>query len=133
MATYLEELCAALAEALFLRGAITLSCDSDHVALPRDRAVSLGLVINELVTNAAKHAFEESAAGAITVSFKAHGKGWRLTVTDDGKGMPPRKPARKSDGGLGRRLVEAFAKQAGGAVTTESGADGTTVTVDLAA
>jgi two-component sensor histidine kinase len=131
MADYMRELCAALSEALFLRGAITLSCDSDHAAIPRDRAVSLGLVLNELVTNAAKHAFEGRETGNITVAFRKHGDGWRLTVADDGKGMPARKPAKK-DGGLGQRLVEAFAKQAGGTIATESGPQGTVVTVDLA-
>lgn len=133
MATYLGELCAALSEALFLRGAITLACESEHAALPRDRAVSLGLVLNELVTNAAKHAFEGRAAGSIHVSFRASPGGWTLTVTDDGIGLPARKPTKGREGGLGQRLVEAFAKQAGGTITTDSGPEGTKVTVELAA
>jgi two-component sensor histidine kinase len=133
MATYLDELCSTLSEALFLRGAITLACDSEHVALPRDRAVSLGLVLNELVTNAAKHAFEGRAAGSINVSFRASPGGWTLIVSDDGIGMPVRKPAKGREGGLGQRLVEAFAKQAGGTIATKSGPEGTTVTVELAA
>jgi len=132
MATYLGELCSALAEALFLRGAITLACDSEHAALPRDRAVSLGLVLNELVTNAAKHAFEGRATGTIHVAFRARPGGWALIVADDGNGMPARKAPKGREGGLGQRLVEAFAKQAGGTIATESGPQGTTVTVELA-
>jgi len=130
MAAYLQELCAALSEALFLRGAITLTCDSDHAALPRDRAVSLGLILNELVTNAAKHAFEGRETGAIRVTFRAREGGWTLSVTDDGRGVPAGK-SRKN--GLGQRLVEAFANQAGGTIATESGPRGTTVKVELAA
>lgn len=129
MAAYLHELCSALAEALFLRGAINLSCQADHAAMPRDRAVSIGLVINELVTNAAKHAFEGREAGSIHVEFRGRDTGWRVTVADDGSGIQPREGAR--DGRLGQRLVEAFVKQAGGTIATETGEAGTTVTVDL--
>src|SRR5690606_3710240 len=56
MKDYLPDLCAALADALFLHGTITLQCTTDSVQMPRDRAVSIGLVVNELVTNAVKHA-----------------------------------------------------------------------------
>ncbi|MES2445221.1 MAG: histidine kinase dimerization/phosphoacceptor domain -containing protein [Pseudomonadota bacterium] len=132
MAAYLHELCAALSEALFLKGAITLSCESDPALIPRDRAVSLGLVLNELVTNAAKHAFAGRDSGAITVAFRAAGEGWRLTVADNGGGMPEAARPRGRDGGLGQRLVEAFVKQAGGTIATESGAEGTVVTVTVA-
>lgn len=133
MAAYLGELCTALAEALFLRGAITLACDADHAQLPRDRAVSIGLVLNELVTNAAKHAFQDRESGAISVGFRASGNGWRLTVADNGIGMPAERPKPSRNGGLGSRLLEAFAAQAGGKLSTASGVDGTVVTVELAA
>jgi two-component sensor histidine kinase len=129
MAAYLGELCSALSEALFLRAALTLDCDSDSVQMPRDRAVSIGLILNELVTNAAKHAFEGRAAGTIQVRFRATESGWRLTVADNGHGIPADKPVR--EGALGQRLVEAFAKQAGGTIATESGPGGTTITVEF--
>ena len=132
MAAYLHELCATLAEALFLRGAITLSCEADPVAMPRDRAVSLGLVVNELVTNAAKHAFTGRESGTIAIRFHAEAAGWTLRVVDDGTGIPQKPEARRRDGGLGQRLIEAFVRQAGGTVATESGANGTVVTVTLA-
>lgn len=132
MRAYLSELCSALADALFLHGAITLGCDADDGHMPRDRAVSIGLVLNELVTNAAKHAFAESDAGAIEVRFRKTATGWQLTVRDDGCGMPA--GVEKGGGpGLGQRLIDAFARQAGGTLFTESGPDGTTVTLTLAA
>jgi two-component sensor histidine kinase len=133
MAAYLHELCTALAEALFLRGAITLDCHSDHAAIPRDRAVSIGLVINELVTNAAKHAFEGRETGAIQVSFAGNRGGWRLTVSDNGRGLPSAPRPKSRDGGLGRRLIDGFVRQARGTISTESTPEGTTVTVDLEA
>ncbi|HEX4694984.1 sensor histidine kinase [Sphingomonas sp.] len=128
---YLEDLCGALSDALLLRGGVTLDCDADAATIQRDHAVSIGLVLNELVTNAAKHAFEGRERGSIHVSWKRRDDGWRLTVADDGVGMPPgKKPARR-DGGLGQRLIEAFAKQAGGTLSTVSDANGTQVTMDL--
>jgi two-component sensor histidine kinase len=133
MAGYLQELCTALAEALFLRGAITLDCDADPVALPRDRAVSIGLVVNELVTNAAKHAFAGRDTGAIQVRFRAGDAGWLLTVADDGGGLPAKPRPRTGNGGLGQRLIDGFARQAHGTVNTVSGPEGTIVTVALEA
>ncbi|UZK65661.1 sensor histidine kinase [Sphingomonas sp. M1-B02] len=133
MAAYLHELCTALSEALFLRGAITLECESEPAALPRDRAVSVGLIINELVTNAAKHAFAGRDHGAIHVRLEAHAPGWRLTVRDDGCGTPAPAQTKGREGGLGRRLIDGFARQARGKVTTKSGPGGTTVVVDLEA
>lgn len=129
---YLEDLCTTLADALLLRGGVTLHCDVDSAPIQRDHAVSIGLIVNELVTNAAKHAFEGRERGTIAVSWKRRPVGgWRLTVADDGVGMPPGpKPARK-DGGLGQRLVEAFAHQAGGTLTTDSDKTGTQVMMDV--
>ncbi len=133
MAAYIHELCAALEEALFLRGAITLDCAAAHAALPRDRAVSIGLIVNELVTNAAKHAFGDRVDGAIKVVFEARGTGWRLIVADNGEGISPVAIAKRRGGGLGHRLIEGFVRQARGTIRTESGPDGTTVRVDLEA
>jgi two-component sensor histidine kinase len=131
MTTYLGELSTALADSLFLRGAITLDCRAEHAALPRDRAVSIGLVINELVTNAAKHAFAGRDEGHISVVFGQVGNGWQLVVADNGAGISDTPKPERREGGLGQRLVDAFARQARGTVTTESGPGGTTVTVVL--
>lgn len=130
MAVYLEELSAALADALFLRGAITLDCACDHGAIPRDRAVSIGLIVNELVTNAAKHAFAGRESGRIEVRFEATPQGWKLVVRDDGVGMSADARPRK-DGGLGQKLIDGFVRQARGTATTETGPGGTVVTVAL--
>ncbi|RYE04520.1 MAG: DUF4118 domain-containing protein [Sphingomonadales bacterium] len=133
MAAYLHELCSALSEALFLRGAITLECHSDHAAIPRDRAVSIGLIVNELVTNAVKHAFPDRDAGRIQARFEKSEKGWRLAVSDNGAGMPEETRTKGRQGGMGQRLIDAFARQARGIVTTQSTPEGTTVTVELEA
>jgi two-component sensor histidine kinase len=131
---YLTDLCVALAESLFLQGGITLSCDIDEAAVPRDRAVSIGLVVNELVTNAAKHAFPGRDLGSITVTLRNRAEGgWHVTVADDGVGMPKDAALPEKGNGLGSRLVEAFARQAGGTLVTESDDTGTRVVMTLTA
>lgn len=133
IADYLKGLCAALRDALTLEPRIDLLCDSADVALPRDRAVSIGLVVNELVVNATKHAFVGRESGVIEVRFADRPGGWRLTVRDDGIGIGKMPKRRKGDqGGLGTRLIDSFARQAGGTVTVESDATGTLVTFDMA-
>lgn len=128
---YLTELCAALADVVAMRGGIALNCTSDDALLPRDRAVSIGLIVNELVTNAAKHAFPNRASGRIDVAFARHEDGWRLSVADDGVGIDGDRRAASSDGGLGSRLVDAFARQANGAISVDSDPTGTVVTLTL--
>ncbi|MDB5709323.1 MAG: hypothetical protein JWL96_1393 [Sphingomonas bacterium] len=132
MRDYLGDLCATLADALLLRGGVVLECDAAEGALSRDRAVSIGLVINELVTNAAKHAFNGRETGMIAVAFGRRPGGWLLTVSDNGSGID--KKARPSaDGGLGSRLIEAFARQAGGTISVDSDRTGTIATLLLIA
>lgn len=116
---YLTDLCGHLAEALFMGRMIRLDCRAEQGSMERDRAVALGLIVNELVTNAAKHAFEEGVGGVITVEFERTHPGWRLTVKDDGKGLPA--DYGKSKRGLGRGLVDGFARQARGELTIEKG------------
>lgn len=132
MRDYLGDLCATLSDALLLRGGVVLECEAAEGALPRDRAVSVGLVINELVTNAAKHAFNGRETGMITVAFGPRPGGWLLTVSDDGSGIGE-KARPSSDGGLGSRLIDAFARQAGGTISIDSDRTGTIATLLLEA
>lgn len=129
---YLHDLCSALSEALLLRDGVTLDCDADAAPIKRDDAVSIGLIVNELVTNAAKHAFAGRETGEIHVSWKRRDEGgWRLTVVDNGVGMPAGAKPKRRDGGLGTRLIEAFARQAGGILTTVSDGSGTRTTMEI--
>ena len=71
-------------------------------------AVSLGLIVTELVINALKYAFPDGRPGKITVDYTFHGPNWILCVKDDGVGMPLSAPART---GLGTSIVAALAAQ----------------------
>ena len=130
MGVYLGDLCTNLADALLLGEKVRLQCSIEPGALERDRAVAIGLIVNELVTNAAKHAFCEGKPGEIRVAFAHNDEGYRLTVEDNGRGLPADYATRGP--GLGRGLVEAFTRQAGGSLTVGKG-PGAKFEVDLAA
>jgi PAS domain S-box-containing protein len=128
-ATYLQALCRDLIESVQKENGISieLKADMESVSLPADRAIPLGLIVNELVTNAIKYAFPSEARGTVAVTLKHIPGELRLTVSDDGKGFDP----RRADSGAGGRLVEIFARQLGGQVERKRGNKGTIVCLTL--
>jgi two-component sensor histidine kinase len=75
------------------------------------QAVSLGLIVTELLVNAVKYAFpDEAAEGHVIVGYEAHGSDWKLSVSDNGAGMPPQSPNNMVSG-LGTSLIKALAQQ----------------------
>jgi two-component sensor histidine kinase len=128
-ATYLEDLCRDLIASVHEEGAtsIELKTDIESELLPTDRAIPIGLMVNELVTNAVKYAFPGETKGTVLVTLKRVPGELRLTVADNGRGVD----ARRADSGLGGRLVEGFAQQLGGQLERESDSRGTTVRLIL--
>jgi two-component sensor histidine kinase len=113
---YLEELCADLVQSLALddKGG-SLVCRSVAHDLPADQIVPLGIIVSELVTNAVKHAHGDGA-GRIEVSFDlVDGRG-RLTVSDDGVGIPDGFDPTAQPG-LGMKVVRALVRQVNGEMT----------------
>lgn len=106
---YLRSVCANLD---VQRTDVTVEVDAEHITIPIDRAVPAGLVVNELVTNALKYAFD-NAGGHIRVHFRiiSNRSEACVSVEDNGRGMqlPPMK-------GLGLTLIEGFARQIQGRV-----------------
>lgn len=97
--------------------------------MPLDRAIPCGLVVNELVTNAIKHAFPRATCGQISVSMRKNSADWILSVEDDGIGYSAEDPDR-DDRGIGGILVEGLVSQTGGTLVRErSASGGTLVTV----
>lgn len=82
--------------------------------LLQQTAVSLGLVINELVTNALKYAFPDDRSGIVEVRLMREDDGYRLLVTDDGVGLGPEGTHRPKGSGLGQRLIRSMVAQLGG-------------------
>jgi chemotaxis protein methyltransferase CheR len=128
-ATYLDELCRDLIASVHKEDgtSIVLKTDIESELLPTDRAITIGLMVNELVTNAVKYAFPGDVKGTVLVTLKRAPGELRLTVADNGQGDDP----RRADSGLGGRLVEGFAQQLGGQLKRESGNKGTIVCLTL--
>ena len=76
-----------------------LKTDIESVLLPTDRAIPIGLIVNELMTNAVKYAFPGKSSGTVTVVLTRVPGELRLTVADDGKGVDP----VRANSGLGGR------------------------------
>jgi two-component sensor histidine kinase len=110
-ADYLRDICDGLRRSLLTDSGIQLDCKSVSALLSLDQAVPMGLIVNELVTNAIKHAYPEGKAGRIEVSFAVNGEAAELTVADDGRGLGHN--ATLTPAGLGHRLVSALAAQLG--------------------
>ena len=128
MGVYLRELCGSLQSSFGADNEIRFHCDAASVQLPRDRAILIGLLVNEVANNSVKHAFHGQAQGQITVRFDEQASDYRLSVSDDGRGMKD----ETRDGALGMTLLDALAKQADGTVEIESSSRGTRFTFALA-
>lgn len=83
----LGDLCASLARALVDDKRIAIAVDAEPAVLPIDIAVPLGMVVNELVTNAVKYAYPRPRRGVIPVWFARVGAALVLRVTDNGAGL----------------------------------------------
>lgn len=107
---YLAQLLGHLERAFAQKGkSIKLMLEAADIRFDIDTAIPLGLVVNELVTNAYKYAFSEQDLGEIVVSIKpASADTYELWVTDNGKGVPSGFELGKANS-LGLRLVNMLA------------------------
>jgi len=126
LATYLRAICATLQHHA---EAVSVETDLDEMEIAVDRAVALGLILNEAATNSIKYAFGEGP-GRLTVSLRrAVGPGEaRLTIADDGRGI-----AEDATEGSGVLLMRSLARQIGGTLERDTGTAGTTVSVSFVA
>jgi two-component sensor histidine kinase len=131
MEPYLTKLCESLRTSMIAdyRPA-ELKVISDDSSITSREAVSLGLIVTELILNALKHAFPDGGKSdhQITVRFEVAGSNWKLSVADNGIGAPVGVFAQAKSG-LGTSIVNALAQQLDAKVEVLSGATGTTVSV----
>jgi two-component sensor histidine kinase len=129
MDKYLDGLCAELAQSMASAGqSHQLTVAAAPLAIPTDKAVSVGVIVTELVTNAFKYAYPGGARGAIRVSFAERApREVALSVEDDGVGMGQGGGTAKS--GLGQRLIHAMASGLGSEVVFDPGHRGTRITI----
>jgi two-component sensor histidine kinase len=107
---FLRRLCADLSNIL----GRSIEVQGDEGNEPSDRIQPIGLLVNELVTNAAKH-----GAGLTEVTYRSHGDVREVSVCDEGPGLPPGFDPNTSTG-LGLRVVTSLVKQLRGTVTAAS-------------
>jgi len=93
----------------------SLHVDAEDVQVPTDMAVPLALIVNELLTNAVKH-----AAPPYRIALRGETDALKLTISDAGQGPSP----IGAPAGMGSRIVEALVKQIGGSVATNRGPNG---------
>jgi two-component sensor histidine kinase len=119
---YLQAVCA---DAIGASSNCKLDFDGAHgIQLHADQAISLALIVNELVTNAVKYAFSNRHEGHISVRLVRQDANTALvSVRDDGTGLPADFDLSKSKG-LGLRIVTALAKQLGADITRNPRVDG---------
>jgi len=92
----------------------TIRLEAEALEVHTDKAVSLGVIVNELVSNACKYAYGDAASGEVRVRFRREdSKRFRLEVEDDGCGLTDEKPRGT---GLGSKLIAAMAKSLSSAV-----------------
>jgi PAS domain S-box-containing protein len=117
MAGYLGDICDGLRGAV-LPPRIELQCSATPVKLTIDQAVPLGLIVSELVTNAAKYAFPDDRPGRIGIRLQDDGNAAILSVADDGVGLPS--TAETLQTGLGLGMVRGLAQQIRGSLAVEN-------------
>ena len=130
MRPYLTKLSAGLASSMVgPKQNIDIVAAASAGTLPSSHAVSVGLIVTELIMNAIKYAFPKARASArIRVTFEKAGSDWKLTVSDNGVGRL-RTGGLGSSTGLGTALVAALAKQLDAQISETSTAKGLTVAV----
>jgi len=127
--SYLSKLCESLAASMVgERRPISIKVQATAGTAVSDVAVSLGLIVTELVINVLKHAFPNDKEGEVLVKYEAQNSSWQLSVSDNGSG-PNEEAGESPHTGLGTSIVEALAHQLNATVHRSSGPRGTTVTI----
>jgi two-component sensor histidine kinase len=85
-----------------------LTLDAEPIEIDPDRAVAIGIIVNELVMNAVKYAYPDGA-GPIHVELASNGDDIVLAIADDGVGLNAKSDPRST--GMGQRIVSAMASK----------------------
>jgi two-component sensor histidine kinase len=102
-----------------------------EIEISTDRAISAALIVNELITNAAKYAYKDKPGGKIWVAVAGVGKDkLSISVRDEGAGLPADFDLKKPKG-LGMRIITAFVKQLNGTLEIHARNPGTEFVVTI--
>lgn len=95
---------------------VKLDLKLQSLTVDREQALPLGMIINEVVSNAFKYAFPGRSDGRLSVDLSEDGENLHLVIRDNGPGME----AFSRAGGMGSRLIASFVRQLGGHFITEN-------------
>jgi two-component sensor histidine kinase len=123
--TFFENLCEALSEAVLEPASIRCEAAIESGALPASQCHRLALMLTELVTNAAKHAFPNRNDALIRIEMANRDGAWFCTVADNGIGATG--PLQ----GTGSRILEGLARSIHARLQGEAGEQGTRVTIAM--
>jgi two-component sensor histidine kinase/tetratricopeptide (TPR) repeat protein len=127
---YISDLVDYLRDSFDTGARIEFEMDIASAELDVTRAVPLGLILNEAITNAIKYAFPNNRSGKITISLAVGNQNcFALKIHDDGVGFPVTVDISKSKS-LGMSLMRGLSKQLGGSLKVENG-QGITIEVDF--
>ena len=129
LGVYLEDVCKDLDASV---GQCKISIDAQkNIIFPIDKAISIALTVVELIANCAKYAYPDNVGGSIWISLKKiDSKDLRLTVRDEGLGLPDDFDPRRAKG-LGMRIISAFAQQLNSNLTFNKMNPGTEVSMKI--
>ncbi|MGV8853195.1 MAG: sensor histidine kinase [Devosia sp.] len=113
LGAFLGDLCAGLSGSV---DRIEVRCQAQPLVANTDYAIPLGLIVNELVTNAIKYAYEPEQGGVIDVALSALDKGLELQVSDYGKGLPADFDIGARRKSFGMRVVSSLLVQLNGSL-----------------
>ena len=119
---YVHDLVESITDSYAMSGILQVAAEHVHGSVGLEVAVPLGIILNELITNAIKHAFPDGNAGTIQVSVLRDNKALNMSVHDDGVGIQADHDASRS---IGLTLVHTLAEQLGATASVTTGA-GTT-------
>jgi len=115
----LQEICDQIRRGIMPDG-IALSAEFEPILVPHESAVAIGIIVNELVTNACKHAFGDGGGSIRVRAWRDDGAAF-IEVADDGKGFV----AGAAKPGLGSRLVTVFLQRLKARSDVQSSPEGT--------
>lgn len=114
---HLREMCERLQDGM-LPSTTRLELEEDEVTIVAEIAVTIGLIVNEWITNSAKYAYPDSI-GTIRVKLSKLPDRVQVSVSDQGKGTAPKRDPKTK--GIGADLVGMLAESIGADVTVETG------------
>jgi two-component sensor histidine kinase len=128
LGAYLRGLTDDTAKAFTANGHVTLNVTAVRGCRIRpDKAMTLGMIVVELILNALKHAFGEGQQGTLLVALEATGGRCHITVADNGRGLPE---GQGPGHGVGTHIVRSLIDELDGTLSIASSASGCRITVE---